>query len=173
MYSDDNENENEYDQEYEYDSEYDYSNYDDMSIADSIELRQKLKMCGIKSNKEMEMIRALDPGYHKVKRLINGVKRKVEFYHTTNIPGRMIRNAITGIRYNEYHVGFYDEDLFFKVNYAVGEKDRREITVLFYDSPDEFEKHFGCTVSLETKEKWRNKCDLELLRRSKKEKKTI
>jgi hypothetical protein len=170
MYSDETDNENEYDREYEYDSEYDYSNFDEMSIADSIEVRSKSKMRGVKSNHAMDMSRTLDPGYHIVKRSINGVKRKVEFYHTTNIPGRMIRNAITGIRYNEYHVGFYDEDIFFKVNYAVGEKNRREITVLFYDSPEEFEKHFGCTVSLETKEKWRNKCDLELFRRSKKEK---
>jgi hypothetical protein len=85
----------------------------------------------------------------------------------------MIRNAITGIRYDDYHVGRYGEDLFYKVSYAVGEKGRRESCILFFDSPEQFEKHFGLIVNLDTKEKWRNKCNTELLRRRRKEEKTI
>jgi hypothetical protein len=172
MYSD-NENDKEYDNEYEYDSQYDYSNCDEMSISEAFDIRNGVTMCVVKKHNMMPTVQIVDPGFHRVKQMIHGVKTKIGFYHTTNIPGRMIRNAITGIRYDDYHVGRCDEDIFYKVSYAVGETSRSESCILFFDSPEQFEKHFGLTVRLETKEKWRNKCNAELLRRRKKEEKTI
>ena len=100
-------------------------------------------------------IKTLDKGYHKIKNNNVGFDQKnsknkyIEFY-TSGEAGKRIRNAITGIRYNE-KVGSAQEDLFFK------SKIGSHSGSLFYDSPEQFEKHMFVTVNSDIKEKWYSK----------------
>lgn len=120
-----------------------------------------------KQKKMIQDIKKLDKGYHCVKRNVNVndtiVKMKIEYYHTNYTPGTKIRNAITGERHN-YLVGSRDEDLFFKAVIANGE-DKSYPLILFYDGPNEFQKHQHCILSDDIIEKWRSKNDAERYRR--------
>jgi hypothetical protein len=95
-----------------------------------------------------------------MKRYINGKTIQIEFYSTVLTPGNYIRNAITGTRFKEYRVGSSDEYLFFKVtNCAVSNRKCGEPLTLFYDSPEQWEKHFRCEISQEEKLKWQGRRD--------------
>lgn len=105
-------------------------------------------------------LKQMDKGYHKVKRpgykkAANGdlIKKmvNVEVYSSGDV-GSYIRNALTGHRY-PYRVGTKEEDLLFKLGLATGELGQNASS-LFYDSPEQYEKHFFTTVSNETKERW-------------------
>ena len=67
--------------------------------------------------------------------------------------GSLIRNAVTGLRY-DFFVGSKEESTLFKVNDATGYNERKEPLTLFYDSPEQYEKHHFTTVSPEIKQKW-------------------
>jgi hypothetical protein len=67
--------------------------------------------------------------------------------------GSLVRNAVTGITYN-IKVGSKDEDLLFKVNLTTCHPKRREPLTLYYDSPEEYEKHHLTYVPNVIKEKW-------------------
>jgi hypothetical protein len=111
---------------------------------------------------EIENIKKLDRGYHKLKRPFNkywvdGKYYKninIEFYKTGGI-GNKIRNAITGEYYNST-VGSFEEDLYFSVIIATGETGQEQVT-LFYDSPDQYEKHQFLTLSPNIKQRWHDK----------------
>jgi hypothetical protein len=64
-----------------------------------------------------------------------------------------IRNAVDGTYYN-MNVGDRDEEQLFKVILADGKFGRKDPLMLYYDSPDQYERHRQTTVSQETKEKW-------------------
>ena len=70
--------------------------------------------------------------------------------------GSLIRNAVTGSRYN-YLVGSADEDLLFKVTYATGHNGRKDPLMLYYDTPEQFENHYFTDVSPEIKKRWLSK----------------
>lgn len=95
----------------------------------------------------------IDKGYCKIHIRIDGRKVPVEYYHSSFYPGSTIRNAVTGIYESGYKVGKWHEDLFFKVMNGNGSNCNQ----LFYDSPQQYEKHFLVTVSDSVKEKWDNK----------------
>jgi hypothetical protein len=101
----------------------------------------------------------LDRGYHKLTRIVNFKPIEIDIYTTNDMPGTMIRDAITGSRYSEYRVGTRNEHLFFKVAIATGELGN-ESGLVFFDSPEQYERHFKgiYTVPQEIKEKWTNKC---------------
>lgn len=101
-------------------------------------------------------IKAMDPGYHKIIRREAGIKFKTEVYSTSFIPGSMIRDAITGHRYSRYRVGSWNEDLFFKIKEVSGNIGYKS-NILFYDSPEQFERHMKVNVSIETKKNWTDK----------------
>ena len=67
--------------------------------------------------------------------------------------GSLVRNAVTGTKYN-IMVGSADEDLLFKVIEASGHNGRKEPLMLYYDSPEQYENHQFTTVSQEVKLKW-------------------
>ena len=146
-------------------SEYITMDIDDYSInstnAESVNSNIK------KKRKMMEDIKKSDKGYHSVKRniILNDlkIKMKIEYYHTNYTPGTRIRNAITGQKTN-YLVGSRDEDLFFKAVIANGE-DNSYPLILFYDGPNEFQKHQHCPLSDDIIEKWQSKNDAERYRR--------
>ena len=95
-----------------------------------------------------------DSGYNLIYRVVNGKTTKIAFYHTSTTPNMYIRDAITGVRCAPFRVGTADEDLFFSVILATGETGRREPAVLFYDNPEQYERHFYTKVSAETKRAW-------------------
>ena len=98
----------------------------------------------------------IDKGYNKIKQKVDGKYKYIEYYKTPNRPGAIIRNAITGL-YTNIMVGSLKEDLFYKVNNTVGQSDKNNPSVLFFDNPEQFEDHFYCTVNKSTKDKWKIK----------------
>lgn len=107
-------------------------------------------------------IKSLDKGYHKVKRKLNKVcidgkyhKNIIIEFYVSGDTGNKIRNAITGYR-SSYKVGSADEDIFFKVKMVNGES-KKGYGCLFYDSPEQFEKHQFSILSQGVKERWYNK----------------
>jgi hypothetical protein len=64
-----------------------------------------------------------------------------------------IRNATDGSYYN-MRVGEKDEEQLFKVIVSDGRMGRRDPLMLYYDTPEQYERHRRTTVLPETKEKW-------------------
>ena len=111
-----------------------------------------------------------DRGFHVIKRKKNSRGHfLLEFYETPNVSECRIRNAITGLWYRDDHpkckylVGSRQEDLFFKVRNSTGESEicnhenRKNTYLLFYDSPEQYERHQKTTLSQLEKEKWQEK----------------
>ena len=71
--------------------------------------------------------------------------------------GTFIRNAVTGKKSN-IRVGSANEDIFYKVNDVISRNGRRDPLFLYYDSPEQFERHMRTTVSQYVKQKWTDKC---------------
>jgi|TARA_B110000285_G_scaffold107740_1_gene122435 hypothetical protein len=135
-------------------------NDDTYSVVTDTSVDESIKKKPIKNRRNTnalyEEIKATDPGYHKIIRREDGVKLKTEVYSTSFIPGSMIRDAITGNRYHQYRVGSWHEDLFFKVKETSGSIGK-EASILFYDSPEQFERHLKVNISNESKKNWTNK----------------
>jgi hypothetical protein len=126
-----------------------YSVYSYESSLNSNKKKMK-KMNDLLNNQDKDYRKYIFNNYHK--------KYEVDAYSTQSTPGTKIRDAITGAR-NNYKVGSYDEDLFFKVRMTIRhvgfEKDENKTeTTLFYDNPEQYERHMHTTVSQEIKELW-------------------
>jgi hypothetical protein len=121
---------------------------DDTSTLDSIKKKNRTLWEDIKKDIK---------GFHKIKRVFNNKKHEIDLYSTSNTPGSMICDAITGNRYKEYRVGTYKEHLFFKVRLSTGELGKKCVDSLFFDSPEQYERHMKTTLSQSIKEKWLNK----------------
>ena len=107
-------------------------------------------------------LKSLDRGYNKVQRRFNKVWVDGKYYkninfefYTSSDTGCKIRNAVTGYRTN-YKVGSADEDLFFKVKIVDGNCKKGSGT-LFYDSPEQYEKHQFSIINTSVKELWHKK----------------
>ena len=141
---------------------------DSMSVAESdsiSNLSQNGEKIKIKTN--FSELHANDKGFFKLKMGRN--KPSITGFSTSYHPGVTIRNAATGYFESDYmgkpmyKVGSIDEDLFFRVSLSVngvGPDPRK----LFYDNPEQYERHFRTTISNETKEKWTNKYNIALKR---------
>jgi len=68
--------------------------------------------------------------------------------------GSPIRNAINGQQYNYKHrVGSSFEDLYFRVSYSIGNERKK----LFFDSPEQYERHLGSTMKFDNSDaNWNN-----------------
>jgi hypothetical protein len=95
---------------------------------------------------------------------VKGKNAKVEFFETSLFPNRIIKNAVTGIMQGNCRVGSSDEDLFFSVLLSSGECGKTP-PCLFYDSPEQYERHFYTELNEKTKSAWRVKYHLEMDRR--------
>jgi hypothetical protein len=121
--------------------------------------------------KELSNIKSFDSGYgcvYRNKISISGKlkKTRVDCYASGDC-GTSIRNAETGTYY-KYKVGSKEEDLFFKVCLSSGElKTKNSSNLLFYDSPEQYEKHLMSELDPETKEQWIEKKKLLLSTRAK------
>jgi hypothetical protein len=112
-------------------------------------------------NKELNKIKSLDKDYacvYRYKYNLNGKKilTKIDLY-TSGEVGSHIRNAATG-EYYKYRVGSSNEDKLFKIKLSTGEvKTRSGNSLLFFDSPEQYETHMLALIIDEIKEKWRSK----------------
>ena len=109
-----------------------------------------------KSSYTLQNLKSLDKRFHNLKKMAlieteNGsvIKKQVVIeYYSSGPSGSYIRNAQTGI-YTKDIVGSKNEDLYFKVTIADG-----NLLTLFYDSPDQYERHQREKLSQETKDQW-------------------
>ena len=101
-------------------------------------------------------IKMLDSGYHRIVRSHDGIKTKTEVYSTSFIPGTWIRDAITGHKHQNFRVGSWHEDLFFKVKDTSGYVGNGTYN-LYYDSPEQYERQLKTNISVDVKKKWTDK----------------
>ena len=138
---------------------YDQYTYESSSISEYESISSNIRS----QRALLKKIKQLDRGYHdipsnSIKTSSNPKKSSgIEFYETMNIPGNLIRNAVTGLRETGYKVGTKDEDLFFKVSYSAGYTNSQNPHVLFYQTPEEWETHFNTICHHSIKEKWQKK----------------
>ena len=144
-------------------SEYFYTDNDSMTEMSN----ESWKSWNPKSwnTKSWNTKKIVEKGFHKFIKRVNGQLLKIGFYETNITPGTLIRSAVTGNRYENFLVGSYIEDLFFKVCNTTIETGKRCPIYMFFDSPEEFENHFKCTLSDDIKNKWKHKNLIALKRR--------
>jgi len=78
--------------------------------------------------------------------------RKIELYGSGDI-GSRIRNAVTG-NTTEHIVGTEDEDEYWSVLETRGINGNQTSLVLFYDSPEQYERHMKVELPQSVKEQW-------------------
>ena len=107
-----------------------------------------------------EEYKKMDPGYRKLTIYENGSNRKkqIDCYHTSSTPGATIRDAITGSKNKGYKVGTSSEKLFFKAGCPGVDPNG---CILFFDNPEQYERHFNCNLNNDIKEKWMTNYKIE------------
>lgn len=88
-------------------------------------------------------------------------KKKINIFNTSIQINSHIINATTGFpcvdeNMKYYSVGSKEEHLFFKVKFVSGENNIPGIT-LFYDGPEQYERHMNTTLSESTKIQYHEK----------------
>lgn len=116
---------------------------DDNSTITSVDDQRKKVRRAIQSMKDH------DPGYHAI--LDKSGEKMFEFYASNSNPGFKIRDAVSGIRYDQYRVGSDAERLFFKVSYNAN---HGKSELLFFHSPDEYERFFNLELDNSSKTNW-------------------
>jgi hypothetical protein len=120
------------------------------------------------SSKKKKYVRRFNPDLEKTVR--------VEFFPTNTAPHSLIKHAITGVHQSfdgrVFRTGTKDEDLFFSVILATGELGQNA-PVLFYENPEQYERHFFTKLSQKIKTRWTEKYESALfeynLRKSREE----
>ena len=118
------------------------------SISDdsSIEIRnERFNNSLFKNNDDKKLI---VKGHYRVFRKVNNKSVPIYIYTTRYTPGSRIHNAVSGFSDKHFVVGKKkDEFSFFKVTFATGELGQDNYgTHLYYDSPEQYEKHFYTTI---------------------------
>jgi len=111
----------------------------------------------IPENEEHEIenvVKDINPRKHVLKRKIDGVKVFITVFET-NSSNAYAMNAITNAPYN-VKFGSRDEDSLFSVIISTGETGQTPL-ILFYDSPEQYERHFSVKLSPQTKQRWHKK----------------
>ena len=109
-----------------------------------------------KNSYTLQNLKSLDKRFHKHKKTVpvetesgNTIRKQITIeYYSCGPSGSNIRNAQTGV-YTQDIVGSKNEDLYFKVTVADG-----SLLTLFYDSPEQYERHQREKLSQETKDLW-------------------
>ena len=78
---------------------------------------------------------------------------KVHYYETVLGCNRYIKNAVTGLIHPPYRTGTAHEDHFFSIMLSTGEAGETP-PCLFYDSPEQYERHFYTTLPEQVKTLW-------------------
>jgi hypothetical protein len=82
-------------------------------------------------------------------------RRKIELYGSGDT-GSKIRNAVTG-NYTKHTVGTNDEYEYWSVSDCRGINGNKEPLKLFYDSPEQYERHMRVQLPYNIKEQWLNR----------------
>jgi hypothetical protein len=102
------------------------------------------------ASKNKKNVIRMDPATNKPARVV--------FFPTSMVPNSHIKNAITGAFQGMdgqfFRVGSKDEDLFFSVILATGELGQAGPPTLFYDNPEQYERHFFTKLPKELKNTW-------------------
>ena len=132
--------------------------YDDLletAVNDESSVEFKLRQ-----KEAADALKRLDKNYEKYSIPFNGHWTDGKYYKRITIEnygsgssGTLIRNAVTGARYN-ITVGSSDEDILFKVCESTGRDGRKDPLMLYYDTPEQFENHHFTTISPVIKQKW-------------------
>jgi len=101
------------------------------------------------------MVSATKKGFYSLKRKVNNNKVSVDVYTSGGL-GTNIRNAISGEYYHGYKIGTKKEDLFYKTSVSTIETGN-EAVVLFFENPEQYERHFYTQVDTGDKERWYSK----------------
>ena len=106
-----------------------------------------------------------DKGNHSFYRMVGNKKKQISVFETPDVPNAKLRNAINGNYYTKdveyigrhyhYTLGSREQDFFFKVKMIDGKV--KKPLVLFYNSPEEYEKHQHVVLSDAIKETWQDK----------------
>jgi len=146
----------------DYDDDYDnfqeeMQMYNEQFVMDESDDDYTLDSIKKKNRKLWEEYKKELKGIHKINRMFNGKKYEIEIFSTSTTPRTMICDAITGSKYKEYRVGTLNEHLFFKVRLSTGELGKKCMDSLYFDSPEQYERHMRTTLSQNIKEKWLKK----------------
>jgi hypothetical protein len=101
------------------------------------------------------MVSTTKKGFYSLKRKVNNNKVSVDVYTSGGL-GTNIRNAISGEYYHGYKIGTKKEDLFYKTSVSTIETGN-EAVVLFFENPEQYERHFYTQVDAADKERWYSK----------------
>lgn len=118
--------------------------------------------CSVNSKKNRNKKEDVKPSVYFIYRKIDKNKRKkINIFNTSIQINSHIINATTGFpcvddNMKYYVVGSKEEDLFFKVKFVSGENNIPGIT-LFYDSPEQYERHMNTPLSEGTKNQYYEK----------------
>jgi len=109
------------------------------------------------NDERSESTKSLDEKHPRKHMIIRGKGKKKRFitFFETNYANKFCMNAKTNQPYKAKY-GSKDEDGLFSVILSTGETGQTP-PVLFYDSPEQYENHFGVDVSSETKFHWHKK----------------
>lgn len=114
------------------------------------------------NNNAIYNIKKMDKGYYKINRKFGKTWIDGKYYKNISVElyvsgdtGNKIRNAVTGFR-SSSKVGSIEEDLYFKAKLVNGDV-RKGLGNLFYDSPEQYEKHQFCILDQSIKEQWYKK----------------
>ena len=132
-----------------YEDEEDESQMLSMSDYSSIDIRnERFNNSMFNNNNNKNDTNLLVKGHHRIFRKVNNKTVPIYIYTTRYTPGSKIHNAVSGFSDKHIVVGkASDEDQFFKVSLSTGELGKDPYgTHLYYDSPEQYEKHFYTTI---------------------------
>ena len=111
----------------------------------------------IEERRILKAYKKADSGYYSFKIMKGNDLVKIEVYSILN--NDQIRHAITGLK-TPYSSRSNYANLFFSVvdsSCSAPRKDNINRRKLYYNNPEEYERHFHTTVSKDIKEKWAEK----------------
>lgn len=136
---------------------------DEMSVGSTSTFTIKTNNSSVRRQRRniADEIKRSDKGYSSYQHRAasaNGMKTyKVEMFDSGTCIGNRIRDPMSGARLNE-RIGSKQELHYLKVRMA-GFNPGKTVT-LYYDSPEQLERHHKCKVSTNIKERWiQTKCN--------------
>ena len=154
-----------YAEEYLGEDAQDYFEMSDVSIDESSSINTETR----NMLKRRELYKRSDKYYYSYKRKIRTednesgearyIYEKVEVYCTPLLTNSLIRNAVTGIR-SEHYAGSKYDDLYFKgADLYTGDNPllKNLPRKLYYDNPEQCERHLQIVIPNEVKEAWYEK----------------
>jgi len=127
------------------------------SMDDSTLDNTTISSTNSRTKKNKDVLKIVDHGKYKVHGLNKREQFKYVCYATNTSNHAYIRNAVTG-NIQPYRSCSGEENLYFKVIDATGLGTTTKYAKhLYYDSPEECEKHQNRKISIQTKKKWYEK----------------